>query len=149
MQFNQSLGLKTPTPVRFRVPLVPPASQYKRVLREVPPTLREVPSSRMGVSSHRGLALLSDGEAFAEGVRRLGIGVVLGRRTWGGAIWLTGSNSLVDGGIATAAESGTGLTSLPSGCEFGYVTMSFETMQLRNSTRQNGVCDPRDKNMVP
>jgi tricorn protease len=48
----------------------------------------------------------SDGEAFAEGVRRLGIGKVLGTRTWGGEIWLSSSNLLVDNGIATAAENG-------------------------------------------
>ena len=32
----------------------------------------------------------SDGEAFAEGVRRLGLGVVIGTRTWGGEIWGSG-----------------------------------------------------------
>ncbi|HTE41204.1 MAG TPA: S41 family peptidase, partial [Steroidobacteraceae bacterium] len=30
----------------------------------------------------------SDGEAFAEGFRRLGLGKVIGVRTWGGEIWL-------------------------------------------------------------
>jgi tricorn protease len=48
----------------------------------------------------------SDGEAFAEGFRRLGLGEVIGERTWGGEIWLTSSNVLVDRGIATAAEFG-------------------------------------------
>jgi tricorn protease len=48
----------------------------------------------------------SDGEAFAEGFRRLGLGKVLGVRTWGGEIWLSSSNFLVDRGIATAAETG-------------------------------------------
>lgn len=48
----------------------------------------------------------SDGEAFAEGFRRLGLGKLIGTRTWGGEIWLTGSNVLVDKGIATAAEFG-------------------------------------------
>ncbi|MFN7940706.1 MAG: S41 family peptidase [Thermoanaerobaculia bacterium] len=48
----------------------------------------------------------SDGEAFAEGFRRLGLGKVIGTRTWGGEIWLTSSNRLVDKGIATAAEFG-------------------------------------------
>jgi hypothetical protein len=48
----------------------------------------------------------SDGEAFAEGIKRLGLGKVLGTRTWGGEIWLTSSNVLVDRGIATAAEFG-------------------------------------------
>ncbi|NUQ67351.1 MAG: PD40 domain-containing protein [Phycisphaerales bacterium] len=48
----------------------------------------------------------SDGEAFAEGIKRLGIGKVIGTRTWGGEIWLSSSNFLVDGGIATAAEYG-------------------------------------------
>jgi tricorn protease len=48
----------------------------------------------------------SDGEAFAEGFRRLGLGEVIGTRTWGGEIWLSMSNVLVDGGIASAAEFG-------------------------------------------
>lgn len=48
----------------------------------------------------------SDGEAFAEGFRRLGLGKVIGTRTWGGEIWLTGSNTLADRGVATAAEMG-------------------------------------------
>jgi len=48
----------------------------------------------------------SDGEAFSEGIKRLKIGAVYGTRTWGGEIWLSSSNFLVDRGIATAAESG-------------------------------------------
>ncbi len=48
----------------------------------------------------------SDGEAVSEGVRRLGLGTVIGTRTWGGEIWLSSSNRLVDQGIATAAEWG-------------------------------------------
>lgn len=48
----------------------------------------------------------SDGEAFSEGFRRLGLGKVIGTRTWGGEIWLSSGNFLVDKGIATATESG-------------------------------------------
>ena len=48
----------------------------------------------------------SNGESFAEGFRRLGLGKVIGKRTWGGNIWYTRSNHLVDAGIATAAEIG-------------------------------------------
>jgi tricorn protease len=48
----------------------------------------------------------SDGEAFAEGFRRLGLGKVVGTRTWGGEIWLSFNNWLVDNGIASAAEIG-------------------------------------------
>jgi tricorn protease len=48
----------------------------------------------------------SDGEAFTEGIRRLGLGKVIGLRTWGGEIWLSASNTLADEGIATAAETG-------------------------------------------
>jgi len=48
----------------------------------------------------------SDGEAFAEGFKRLNLGKVIGTRTWGGEIWLSSSNVLVDRGIATAAEMG-------------------------------------------
>jgi tricorn protease len=48
----------------------------------------------------------SDGEAITEGFRRLGLGKVIGMRTWGGEIWLSADNRLVDNGIATAAEDG-------------------------------------------
>ncbi len=48
----------------------------------------------------------SDGEAVSEGFRRLGLGKVIGMRTWGGEIWLSGDNRMVDGGIASAAETG-------------------------------------------
>ena len=48
----------------------------------------------------------SDGEAFSEGFRRLGLGKVIGTRTWGGEIWLSSSNVLVDRGLASAAEMG-------------------------------------------
>jgi len=48
----------------------------------------------------------SDGEAVSEGFRRLGLGKVIGMRTWGGEVWLSSDNRLVDGGIASAAEDG-------------------------------------------
>ncbi len=48
----------------------------------------------------------SDGEAFTEGFRRLGLGKVIGMRTWGGEIWLSFDNWLRDNGIASAAEYG-------------------------------------------
>lgn len=48
----------------------------------------------------------SDGEAFSEGFRRLGLGKLIGTRTWGGEIWLSFSNGLEDNGIASAAEIG-------------------------------------------
>ncbi len=48
----------------------------------------------------------SDGEAFTEGFKRLGLGKVIGMRTWGGEIWLSSSNRSVDGGLASAGESG-------------------------------------------
>jgi tricorn protease len=48
----------------------------------------------------------SDGEAFTEGFRRLGLGKVIGMRTWGGEVWLTMSNLLADQGIASTGENG-------------------------------------------
>jgi tricorn protease len=48
----------------------------------------------------------SDGEAFAEGFKRFKMGTVIGMRTWGGEIWLSGNNTQADGGVATAAETG-------------------------------------------
>ncbi len=48
----------------------------------------------------------SDGEAFSEGFKRLGLGKVIGTRTWGGEVWLKFDNILVDSGIASAPEMG-------------------------------------------
>ena len=48
----------------------------------------------------------SDGEAVAEGFRRLGLGEVIGTRTWGGEIWLSSVNTLSDGGLARAPMTG-------------------------------------------
>lgn len=48
----------------------------------------------------------SDGEAFSEGFKRFKMGTVIGTRTWGGEIWLSGSNVQADNGVATAAETG-------------------------------------------
>ena len=49
----------------------------------------------------------SDGEAFAEGFRRLELGKLLGTRTWGGEIWLSsGPTILVDRGNARTAMIG-------------------------------------------
>jgi tricorn protease len=48
----------------------------------------------------------SDGEAFTEGFKRFKLGTVIGTRTWGGEIWLSGANVQADGGVATAAEIG-------------------------------------------
>jgi len=49
----------------------------------------------------------SDGEGFSRGVSELGLGKLVGTRTWGGGIWLSSDNHMVDGGIATAPEIGT------------------------------------------
>ena len=48
----------------------------------------------------------SDGEAFIDGFRRLGLGKIIGTRTWGGEIWLSFDTQLVDKGMASAAEIG-------------------------------------------
>jgi tricorn protease len=48
----------------------------------------------------------SDGEAFSEAIKRLKLGTVLGTRTWGGEIWLSFDNFLLDKGIASSAEMG-------------------------------------------
>ncbi|MBT8299516.1 MAG: PD40 domain-containing protein [Maribacter sp.] len=48
----------------------------------------------------------SDGEAFADGFKKLDMGTAIGTRTWGGEIWLSGANRLSDGGIARAPMMG-------------------------------------------
>jgi tricorn protease len=48
----------------------------------------------------------SDGEAFADGFKQLGLGTTIGTRTWGGEIWLSSVNRLTDGGLARAPMSG-------------------------------------------
>ncbi|MEO0897075.1 MAG: S41 family peptidase [Bacteroidota bacterium] len=48
----------------------------------------------------------SDGEAFADGFKRLKLGTAIGKRTWGGEIWLSSVNRLSDGGLARAPMFG-------------------------------------------
>lgn len=48
----------------------------------------------------------SDGEAFSDGFRRLGLGKVIGMRTWGGEVWLGSQNRLSDNGLARAPMNG-------------------------------------------
>lgn len=48
----------------------------------------------------------SDGETFAAGFKRLGLGTTIGMRTWGGQIWLNSSNRLTDNGVAGAPMHG-------------------------------------------
>ena len=48
----------------------------------------------------------SGGDAMPWYFRKAGVGPLIGTRTWGGEIWLSSDNFLVDGGIATAAEYG-------------------------------------------
>ena len=47
----------------------------------------------------------SDGETFAEAIKRLKLGTVVGMRTAGAGVWLDDDNRLADGGIARAAQS--------------------------------------------
>ncbi|HET9032915.1 MAG TPA: S41 family peptidase, partial [Dokdonella sp.] len=46
----------------------------------------------------------SDGETFAAGIKALNLGPLIGQRTAGAGIWLSGRNPLIDGGIARVAE---------------------------------------------
>lgn len=46
----------------------------------------------------------SDGETFAAGIKSLGLGVLIGQRTAGAGIWLSGRNPLTDNGMARIAE---------------------------------------------
>jgi tricorn protease len=48
----------------------------------------------------------SDGEAFADGFKKLGLGTTIGTRTWGGEIWLHSGNRLSDNGLARAPMTG-------------------------------------------
>lgn len=48
----------------------------------------------------------SDGEAFADGFKKLGMGTTIGTRTWGGEIWLHSGNRLSDNGLARAPMMG-------------------------------------------
>lgn len=47
----------------------------------------------------------SDGETFSAGVKSLGLGPLVGKRTAGAGVWLSGRNTLADGGVARVAET--------------------------------------------
>src|SRR6185436_13068880 len=48
----------------------------------------------------------SDGETFAEGMKRLGLATLVGKRTAGAGVWLSDSNLLLDNGGPRTAEFG-------------------------------------------
>ncbi|NYE62135.1 tricorn protease [Duganella sp. 1224] len=48
----------------------------------------------------------SDGETFAAGVKALGLGPLVGKRTAGAGVWLSDNNRLSDNGMARVAEMG-------------------------------------------
>jgi tricorn protease len=79
----------------------------------------------------------SDGEAFAEGFRRMGMGKAIGVRTWGGEVWLSGVNTLTDNGVARApmngvyGETGQGVEWLIEGVGF---VPDIEVMNLPKAT---------------
>ncbi|RUO37876.1 peptidase S41 [Aliidiomarina taiwanensis] len=47
----------------------------------------------------------SDGETFSAGVKTLGLGPLIGKRTTGAGVWLSGRNRLADRGVARVAET--------------------------------------------
>lgn len=47
----------------------------------------------------------SDGETFSAGVKTLGLGPLIGNRTTGAGVWLSGRNRLADRGLARVAET--------------------------------------------
>ena len=48
----------------------------------------------------------SSGEAFLIGIKQLGLGPVIGKRTWGGQVWLNRDNKLTDKGFMSAPMHG-------------------------------------------
>lgn len=46
----------------------------------------------------------SDGESFAEAFKRMGLGPMVGMRTWGGFVGIRGNRALMDGGGVTQPE---------------------------------------------
>lgn len=48
----------------------------------------------------------SDGETFAAGVKALGLGPLVGKRTAGAGVWLSDRNRLADNGMVRVAETG-------------------------------------------
>lgn len=47
----------------------------------------------------------SDGETFSEGVKRLQLGPLIGKRTSGAGVWLSDRNALLDNGLMRAGET--------------------------------------------
>jgi tricorn protease len=77
--------------------------------RRSPEHSRPLPNMQNAFRGH--LAVLidentySDGETFAEGIKRLQLGALVGRRTAGAGVWLSDRNRLADNGLMRAAEN--------------------------------------------
>jgi tricorn protease len=59
----------------------------------------------------------SDGDVFSHAFKLLGLGPLIGKRTWGGVIGISVHNSLVDGGVTTQPEFSTWFTDVGWGIE--------------------------------
>ncbi|SHN44333.1 tricorn protease [Duganella sacchari] len=75
-----------------------------------PPGVQPSPNMQNTFRGH--LAVLvdeytySDGETFAAGIKALGLGPLVGKRTAGAGVWLSDNNRLSDNGMARVAEMG-------------------------------------------
>jgi C-terminal processing protease CtpA/Prc len=67
------------------------------------PSMQNAFRGNLVVIANQGTYL--DGEIFAEGIKRLKQGTLVGMRTAGAGVWLDNDNRLADGGIARAAPN--------------------------------------------
>ena len=78
----------------------------------------------------------SDGEAFAEGARRLGIATIIGTRTWGGEIWLSVRAILLSICARTRARAGARIADIAQ--EASHLSRRSLSMSTRMGNAEHG-----------
>jgi len=71
----------------------------------------------------------SGGDAFPYYFRKTGLGPLIGTRTWGGLIGISGNPQLIDGGSVTAPTFG--FWNTQGGCRISYVVYRMSYIVLR------------------
>jgi tricorn protease len=72
----------------------------------------------------------SDGDMFSAGFKRLGLGPLVGKRTWGGIVGISPRNPLVDGTVTTQPEIAFGFPDVGWGIENHGVAPELEVENL-------------------
>jgi C-terminal processing protease CtpA/Prc len=94
---NQSNGVSCPPGLTAHIIPADAHCDHQRCDRS-----RALPGNRVAIHVDRGEGASSGGDAFPYYFKKVGLGPLIGTRTWGGLIGISGNPALVDGGNISA-----------------------------------------------